>query len=111
MFKGTIKLCIHTKINVCVEKALYVCILNHSKVAQSPIYNYCLKLLIYGQERQQLVPKLLCQVSVRELYNSTMIPPKERGMKDTRDTEDNTIIIDSTLCNLLSPQPKKMTAQ
>ena len=52
----------------------------------------------------QLDPKLLLQVSVRELHNSLVIHPNDGGLKDARDEDDNIIISDSTLRLLLPPQ-------
>ena len=52
---------------------------------------------------QQLVPKLLLRVSIRELHNSLVSDPDDGGLKDTRDEEDNIIISDSTLRSLLTP--------
>ena len=46
---------------------------------QSPIANDCLKLYIYGQATPQLVPQLLLQVLVKELYNRLVVP-KEEGV-------------------------------
>ena len=66
----------HTKINAQVRKSLYNWILQHSQVVQSPISNDCLKVSIGGHSEPQLVTKLLLQVSVRELHNSMVSPPK-----------------------------------
>ena len=49
---------------------LYNWILQHTQVVKYPIANDCLKLSIDDQAEPQLVPKLLFQVSVRELHNS-----------------------------------------
>ena len=69
--------------------------------------NYCLKVVLYDQTEPQLVPKLLLQVSVRELHNSLMSDPNDGGIKDTRDEDENIIISDSTLRSLLPPKLKK----
>ena len=58
------------------------------------------------QKEPQLVPKLLLQVSIRELHNSLVSDSNDGGLKDTRDEDDNIIISDSTLCSLLTPQIK-----
>ena len=57
-----------------------------------PIANYCVKLFIGGQLDPQLFPKLLLQVSVRELHNIIMSPPEEGGIKEAI-YSDNYIII------------------
>ena len=40
------------------------------QVAQSPIFNHCLKVNIDGHTLPKIVPKLLLQVFVRELHKS-----------------------------------------
>ena len=59
------------------------------------------------QSEHQLVPKLLVQVSVRELHNSLVSDPKDGGLKYARDEDGKIIISDSTLRSLLPPQLKK----
>ena len=49
------------------------------------------------QKEPQLVPKLLLQVSVRELHNSPVSDPNDGRLKDARDEDDNIIISDSTI--------------
>ena len=61
------------------------------------------------QIEPQLVPKLLLQVSVRELNNRLVIDKNDGGIKDARDKDDNIIISDSTLHSLLPPQLKQMS--
>ena len=58
------------------------------------------------QTEPQLVPKFSLQVSVIELYNSLVSDPNDGGIKDAREEVNNTIISDSTLRSLLSPQLK-----
>ena len=60
----------NSKIDEQIKKSLYNWIMNHPQVAKSPIINDCLKLKMDGHTEPQLVPKLLLQVSVRELYNN-----------------------------------------
>ena len=64
-----------------------------------------------GQTEPQLVPKLLLQVSIIELYNSLVSNPNGGGLKDARDEDDNIIISDSTLSSLLPPQLKQISAR
>ena len=59
----------------------------------------------------QLVQKLLLHVSVREFNNSLVSYTNSGGRKDTRDEDDNIIINDSTLCSLLPPQLKQISAR
>ena len=101
----------HTKINDFLKIALYNFILQNPQVVQSPIDNDCIKLYIDGQGEPELFPKLLFQVSVRELNNIMAIPPEEGVLKEAREEEDNIIISDSTLRNILPPQLNNMADQ
>ena len=90
---------------------MYVWITCHPQVVQSPISNDCLKVIFDDQTEPQLVPKLLLQVSVRELHNSLVSDPNDGGIKDATDEDDNIIISYSTLRSLLPPQLKQMSAR
>ena len=81
--------------------------MHHPQVVQSSVVNYCLKVNIDGHTETQLVPKLLLQVSVRELHNSLVSDTEDGGIKGARDAENNIIISDSTSRSLLPPQYKK----
>ena len=63
--------------------------------------------MLYDQTEPQLVPKLLLQVSVRELHNSLVSDRNDGGLKDARDEDGKIIISDSTFHSLLPPQLKK----
>ena len=76
----------------------------HTQVFQYPISNDCLKVMFYDQTETQLVPKLLLQVSVRELHNILVSDRNEGGIKDARYEDDNTIISDCILHSLFPPQ-------
>ena len=67
--------------------------------------------MLDDQTEPQLVPKLLLQVSVRELHNSLVSNPSDGGLKDARDEDGKIIISDSKLRSLLPPQLKKMSAR
>ena len=67
--------------------------------------------MLYDRTEPTLVPKLLLQVSVRELHNSLVSDPNDGGPKDARDEDGKIIISDSTLRSLLPPQLKQMSAQ
>ena len=67
--------------------------------------------MLDNQTEPQLVPKLLLQVSIRELYNSLVSDPNDGGLKDARDEYGKMIISDSTLRLLLPPQLKQMSAR
>ena len=69
----------------------------------------CLKVVLYDHTEPQLVPKLLIQVSVRELHNSLVSDPNGGGLKDARDEDGKIIITDSTLHSLLTPHLKQMS--
>ena len=79
-----------------------------TSIFQSPISNDCLKVVLYDQTEPQLVPKLLLQVSVRELHNSLVSEPNYCGLKDARDEDGKIIISDLTLRSLLPPQLKQI---
>ena len=53
----------------------------HPQVVQSPIFNYGPKINIYGHTEPKLVPKLLLQVSVRELHNILVSETEDSGPK------------------------------
>ena len=95
----------HSEINKNIKCNLYKWITRH---VQSPISNDCLKVIFDYQTETQLFPKLLLQVSVRELHNSLVSDPNDDGLKYARDKENNIIIRDSTLRSLLPPQLKQM---
>ena len=101
----------HKKINAQINKYLFNWVLQHPQVVQSTIANYRLKFSIDGNSEPQLVPKLLLQVSIWELHNSTMSTPEEDGLKEARYAENNIMISDSTPRSILPPQLKKMSAR
>ena len=90
---------------------MYKWITRHPQMVQSPIYNDCLKVMIYDETEPQLVPKLLPQVSVRELHNSLVSDPNYGVLKDAMDEDGKIIISDSTLCLLLPPQLNQIFAR
>ena len=63
------------------------------------------------QTKHRLVPKLLLQVSIRELHNSLVSDPNDGGIKDAMDEYDDIIIRDSTLHSLLPPQLKQISSR
>ena len=63
------------------------------------------------QTEPQLVPKLLHQVSVREMHNNFVSDTNDGGLKDAKDEENNIIISDSTLRSLLPPQLKLISSR
>ena len=85
---------INTKINQRVKKALYSWILKYPRVMVSPISNDFIKLPIDGREEPQLFPKLLLQVSVREIHNIMVGPQEEGRLKESIDADNNIIISD-----------------
>ena len=89
---------------------MYAWITRHPKVVQSPISNDCLEVMLDDQTEPTLVPKLLLQVSVRELHNILVSDPNEGGLKDARYEDDNIIISDCILHSLFPPQFKNVSA-
>ena len=67
--------------------------------------------MLNDQTEPQLFPKLLIQVSVRELHNILVSNPNDGGLKDSRDENGKIIIIDSTLHSLLPSQLKQISAR
>ena len=100
----------HSKINGQIKRNLYAWITRHPQVFQSPISNYCLKVVFDDQTEPQLFPKLLLQVFVRELHNSLVSDHDDGGLKDDRDGDDNIIIFDFKFRSLLPPQLKQISA-
>ena len=76
-----------------------------------PIENDSLNLSIDGQVETCLVTELLLQVLVIELNNIMVSSPEEGGIREAIDSDNNIIISYSMLCNVMSPQLKKMYAQ
>ena len=90
---------------------MYTWITRRPQVVQSPISNDCLKVMFDDKIEPQLVPKLLLQVSVRELHNSLVSYPNDVGLKDARYEDYHIIISDSTLRLLLPPQLRQIFAR
>ena len=78
---------------------------------KSKIANDLLKVFIDGHCEPQVVPKLLLQVSIRELYNRMTSTPEEGGLKEARYADNNIIMSDSILRSILSPQLNNMSAR
>ena len=89
-----------------IKQSIYNCIMHHPQVVQSPIANYCMKVKIDGHTEPQLIPKILLQMSVRELHNTLFSTIIYGGLKEARYEDDNTIISVSTLRSLFTPQLK-----
>ena len=90
---------------------MYAWITRHPEVVQSTISNDCLTGMFGDKTEPQLLPKLLLQMSVRELHNSLVSDPNDGGLKKARDEDDNIIISDSTSISLLPPQIKQISEQ
>ena len=75
----------NSKINNQIKESLYNWVMHYPQVVQSPIFNYDLKVNIDGPTRLKIVPKLILQVSVRELHNSLVSEPECVGLKEARD--------------------------
>ena len=97
----------HSKINEEIKRSIYSWITCHPQVFQSPISNDCLKVMFDYQTEPQLVPKLLLQMSVKELHKRLVSDPNDGGLKDARYEENTIIISDSTLRSMLPTQFKK----
>ena len=67
--------------------------------------------MLDDQTEPQLVPKLLLQVSVRELHISLVSDTSDGCIKGDRYEDDNIIISDSTFRSLLPPQLNQISAR
>ena len=85
--------------------------MHHPQVVKSPIVNDCLEVNIDGPTEPQLVPKLLLQVSFRELHKRLVSDREDGGLKEARDVENNIIISDFTLCSLFPTQLRKFSSR
>ena len=101
----------YSKINDKIKRNMYAWITFHSQDVKSPISNDCLKVMFGDQTEPQLVPKLLLQVSKRELHNRFVSDPNDDCLKYARDEYDNIISSDYTLHSLLPPQSKHISPQ
>ena len=71
----------YKNINECVKRSLCNWIIRHPQVVQSPIYNYCIKISIYGQAEPQLFPRFLLKLLFIELHNIMVSPPEEVNLR------------------------------
>ena len=101
----------NSKIDEQIKKPQYNWVTHHPQVVQLPIFNYCLRVKIYGHTELQLVPKLLFQFYASKLHNNIVSNTYNGGLKEARYEYYNIIISDSTLCSLLPPQIKKMPSR
>ena len=90
---------------------MFAWITRHPQVFQSPISNDCLKFMLDDKSETQLIPKLLLQVSVRELNIILVSDPNDGGLKDSRDEDGKIIISDCTVRSLLRPQLNQIFAR
>ena len=97
----------HEKNDEQIKNYLSDWIMHHPQILQSPIVNDFTKVKIDGHTEPQLVPKLLLQVSIRELHNKLFSAKIYGGLKEVGAKDDNIIISDSTLSSLLPTQIKK----
>ena len=81
--------------------------MHHPQTVQSPIVNEYLKVKLDGHTEPQLFPKLLLQVSIRELHKNLVSYTDSGGIKEAIYEDNNIIISDSTLRSLLPPKLKK----
>ena len=74
----------HSKIKDQIKLNLYEWITHHPQFFQSPISIDCLKVIFGDQTEPKPVPKLLLQVSVREIHNSLVSDPNDSCLKEAR---------------------------
>ena len=93
-----------TKVNKDLEDKVYSFIENHPNVIHSPIMNDCVSVKDIGDPTTvHKVPKLLLQVSIRELHND-LIEQLPEASKD-----GIPLVSDAKLRQMIPPQLKKMT--
>ena len=91
-----------------VKKDLDNWILQHTHIVQSQIKNF-LRVSIGVHAETHLFSTLLLHMYVQELHNSMVGTPYEGRINETRDADNNIIIIDSKLRIILPHQLNKMT--
>ena len=101
----------HSKINEQIKRNFCVWITRHPQVVQSKISNDCLKVMFDYHTEPQLVPKLLPQVSLREVHNSLLSDLNDGGLENARDEYGKIIISDFILRSLLPPRLKQISAR
>ena len=70
----------NSKIYEQIKKSLYNWVIHLPQVGKSQIFNDSMKAKIDGHIESQLVPKLLLQVSVRELHNNIVSNADNHGL-------------------------------
>ena len=76
---------------------------------QSPISNNCFIFHVDGKPENQLVPKLLLQVPVREVHNIMVIPTEEDGINEVIYKHNKTITSDSVPCTIIPHQQNNIS--
>jgi hypothetical protein len=76
-----------SKITPEIHERLHQWIVDHPQVVQSPITNNTLLLLDRESGLTIHVPKLLLEISIRELHNDLIAPPTSGGLAEARDAE------------------------
>ena len=69
------------------------------------------QIYVRWSDRTSTFSKIVTSVYVRELHNILVSDPNDSGIKDSRYEDGKVIISDSTLCSLLPPQLKQMSAR
>ena len=77
-----------------IKESLHKWIINHPQVIKSPIANDCIKVQQPSTGKKESVPKLLLQVSVRELHNDMLKDPAEGGLMQAR--KNGKVVISDT---------------
>jgi hypothetical protein len=91
-----------TKITLEIREKLNDWILAHPHVIQSPITNDTLLIGNRNTGVTTRVPKLLIEISIRELHNDLLELPGSGGLAEARDAEGKVIISYSVFSFLLS---------
>jgi hypothetical protein len=87
----------HQKITPATKQAIVHWIRSHEHVVTSPICNETLLVKKQGSIEKQRVPKLLIEITVRELHNLLVAPLEHGGLPQSRDEDGIIIVGDTTL--------------
>ena len=98
----------YSKISDDLKKRVVNWLTDHPRIIQSPLANDVLLIKNPENPKQKIpVPKLLREISIRELHND-LISKTSSGLKEVYDDNDKVIISDTALRSLIPPNIKKM---
>jgi hypothetical protein len=100
----------YSKVTKEIQVSLRKWILEHPDVVESPIVNDTLRIWNpLSKKKDQIVPKQLLQISVRELHNDLLKPVEEGGFEFAYTEDGKVLISDTMLRSLLPKEMRRMT--